>query len=116
MDDDNSLNYRYLNGIKLTENRQEINSARTHIPSKDTIKQHMYYILVHLNITDLALMDLEQADDFEVWCNGIYKDSLISSDGKFSTNYGVMKSCPYSKNPMKIRLFQLKNLVSLLAS
>ena len=66
MDDDNSLIYRYLNGIKLTENRQEINSERTHIASKDTIKSHMYYILVHLNITDMALMDLEQNADFEV--------------------------------------------------
>ena len=63
MDDDNSLIYWYL---KLIENRQEINSERTHIASKDTIKPHMYYILVHLNITDLALMDLEQNTDFEV--------------------------------------------------
>ena len=66
MDDDNSLIYWYLNGVKLIENRQEINSERTHIASKDTIKLHMYYILVHLNITDLALMDLEQNTDFEV--------------------------------------------------
>ena len=69
------------------------------IASKDTIKPYMYYILVHLNITDLALMDLEQAADFEVWCAGINKDSLISSDGRFSTNYEVMKSFPYSKEP-----------------
>ena len=67
------------------------------IASKD--KPHMYYILVHLNITDLALMDLEQAADFEVPCTGTYKDSLISSDGNFSTNYEAMKSCPYSKEP-----------------
>ena len=39
-------------------------------------------------------MDLKQAADFEVRCTGTYK---ISSDGKFSNNYGVMKSCPYSK-------------------
>ena len=76
MDDDNSLIYCFL---KLIENRQEINSERTHIASKDTIKLHMYYILVHLNITDLALMDLEQNTDFEVWCIGIHKDSLKNS-------------------------------------
>ena len=73
MDDDNSLIYWYLNDVKLIENRQEINSERTHIASKDTIKPHMYYILVYLNITDLALMDLEQNTDFEVWCTGIHK-------------------------------------------
>ena len=84
--------------FKLNENRQEINSERTtHIASKD--KPHMYYILVHLNITDLALMDLEQATDFEFPCTGTYKDSLISSDGKFSTSYEAMKSFPYSKEP-----------------
>ena len=99
MDDDNFLIYWYLNGVKLNENRQEINSERTHIASKDTIKLHMYYILVHLNITDLALMDLEQTADFEVRCTGTYKDSLISSDGKFSTSYEAMKSFPYSKEP-----------------
>ena len=68
MDDDNFLIYWYLNGIKLIENRQVINSERTHIASKDTIKSHMYYILVHLSITDLALMALEQAANFEVPC------------------------------------------------
>ena len=44
MDDDNFLIYWYLNGIKLIENRQEINSERTHIASKD--KPHMYYIYI----------------------------------------------------------------------
>ena len=99
MDDDNSLIYWYLNGVKLIENRQEINSERTHIASKDTIKSYMYYILVHLSITDLTLMDLEQAANFEVPCTGTYKDSLISSDRNFSTHYEVMKSFPYSKQP-----------------
>ena len=41
-------------------------------------------------------MDLKQAADFEVRCIGTHK---ISSDGKFTNNYGVMKSCPYSKEP-----------------
>ena len=41
-------------------------------------------------------MDLKQTADFEVRCIGTHK---ISSDGKFANNYGVMKSCPYSKEP-----------------
>ena len=43
-------------------------------------------------------MNLKQATDFEVRCTGTYR---ICSDGKFSNNYGVMKSYPYSKEHNK---------------